>query len=326
LTILTILASYKIAYIIGEKYYFDKIFYKKSFAHGYYQNAKPKSKWWFYRIFNYKHRSDDLITLFGVKPKLNIFENIINVISNYSTDKNYFKVALIGDSMFFGTGIKNNETLSHYLEIELNNFRESKVYNFSYFGDDLLDNYSKYLLSKKYYKPDIYIFALVANDLTFNSLNRYPNKKDLYNQLTTQCKQIDTFWSPIPYPDDWEEQTLLLNYPSFQNNYKNICVLEELSKNINYENVIFVDYECQYNLFEDCIKEYDLAHQQNCEIMSTYNYTYFPKSVTRVNTCNTRYYTVSKTEGHPSKEMNQLLAKEILNKILINNIGKFYGQ
>lgn len=297
--------SYKFLYNFTEKYFFDKVFYKKSFAHGYYgYKAQSIQEWSFiYKGFNYDNRLDDYFTLFGYEIKKNIINKFVNIFSNKKDNSNYYKVVLIGDSLFFGTGLRKTQTLSFFLEKELNKYLKTKVYNLSFEGDDLIDNYLKYLLAEQKIKPNLYIISLVDNDLAFDNLNRYPGKEKLFQDINKQCNSKNTFLlDEHPIPDDLNNYIIDVINESFNEKYNNVCLLDQISKRFESTNIILVTYGCP-----------NVSEKEN--VLYKYK-SYFSNSINSVDICNLSRNSVSKMEGHPSKETNQMLAKIIREKII----------
>lgn len=111
---------------------------------------------------------------FREKPKIGKHMNISpdgfrqnGTPKNLPPAKDAFTIFLFGGSTAFGYGVSDNETIPHFLEVELNKTHNVSVYNFargSYFSTQerilfelLLENY----------KPDMVIFVDGLNDFSF---------------------------------------------------------------------------------------------------------------------------------------------------------------
>lgn len=226
-------------YFLSEKYFFDKFFYQKSLFHGYYQFWPNEVSDWqlVAEKFNQDQRNTDLLNLIYAE------ESDQEALAYFTKERNEstFKIAIIGDSMFFGTGVRKNQTISYYLEKQFkNNDKKIRVYNYSFAGDDLLDNYLKYQFVKKHLQPDLIILGLVNNDLIFDNFTRYPGKKELYEKLKEFCQDLEMIeWTIEDRKKDNFDVNDLVFSPSFEDDSQNFCFLNQLSKNFTKENMMF---------------------------------------------------------------------------------------
>lgn len=310
LFIISLLFSFVFFYFIGEKYFFDKLFYKKDIFHGYCKFPPMNNSTWkkfsnkFNLIFVCDDRTDDLIDLVN---------NSLNK-TNEKTElynKKLFKIVLIGDSMFFGTGVKSNQTISFYLNKKLPNV---KIYNLSLHGDDILDNYIKYEMAKKYIDPDFFILSLVDNDLILSENNRYPQKADIFNEMTQNCT-TETLLNPEEaLPNSWGEQLRYFYAKSFNKKYKNECLLDNISKNITKNKLMTITYGCTESCsFEESKMEADVCLSR--DLYQSYS-SYFSDSEKSLNLCRANWFkSISKNEWHPSSKTNEIIAKKIALEI-----------
>src|SRR3989344_6833304 len=120
IVLLSFFSSFKLLSNFSEKYFFDKFYYYKSASHGY---VNP--------IWNplingsnpsiVEERIKDLRALIEITRK-------DSEANNQLSPSNYFRIAIIGDSMVYGLGIRNNERFSYLLEQKLNKIKPTKAY------------------------------------------------------------------------------------------------------------------------------------------------------------------------------------------------------
>lgn len=309
-----LILSITVLYFLAEKYFFDRLFYQKSVRHGYYNFWPTQVHDWDYLAekFNFDHRHDELLKLVRVAQNDQAAKDYFKQENSNDT----FKVALIGDSMFFGTGLRKKQAIGEILERKLNKeFIDSKVYNYSFSGDDALDNYVKYKLINEWLKPDLIVFQLMNNDLIFGQFTNYPFKEISYQLLSKNCQDKLLFPDSDRTINFNEDFSVLLNDyydPSFNKETQNFCLLAEIIKEIDLKKTILLSYGCP-RFFEDCSSG-DHDYCLNEDIYARY-LTLFPEDVKVVNTCGEAYLRVSKKEGHPSQATNELMAEKIFKVI-----------
>jgi hypothetical protein len=301
--------TYKGFYLITERYFFDRLFYKKSISHGYYNFWPDSSDDWFKSSNDFisNARNDDLKHLVNVmiddREALDYFAK--------EKEKDVFKIVLIGDSMFFGLGLRENQTLAAFLQKELG--KEVKVYNFSYAGDGVLDNYAKYKFIKEYLNPDVFVLELLSNDLVLNDFDRYPQKSSIYEGLGLELGEEEFINQKkladdgIDY-DDYESVLAAYYAPSFYEDSNNFALLKKIGSAIDHESLILLSYGCRDDV-TDC-QDQDTAY-----CLEQFNYrqytAVFGDETIFLDFCNVGYKGISETEGHPDAETNERLAKAL---------------
>jgi lysophospholipase L1-like esterase len=287
------------------------LLYKKSITHGYYEFWPTELSHWnnVRTNFNLNHRNDDLLNLIdamiGDEEAIKFF--------NQEKEKKIFKIALIGDSMMFGSGVKKNQTLSSYLQKQLG--RRVKVYNFSFSGDDILDNYIKYVYVEKYLEPNVIVLGLVSNDLIFSNLSSYPLKESEYKKLSYESSEkiMISINDPKAYVDyEFEDLVRNLYLPSFKPDTQNFYFLTQIATKIDLDKTILLSYACPIKLVE-CLDKNDYG----CLDRSIY-YDYlsvFNEEKTVLDFCEMDYMRISEKEGHPNAKTNKNLAKALANLI-----------
>jgi len=311
--------AYKVAFYIGETYFFDKLFYKKSALFGYwvdYGNAVQGNK-----FFLIDERIKDLHQLIALNDSKN---KVLGTTTN-APNKEY-KVAIIGDSIAYGMGVKQQEAFPILLEKELNKVRPTKVYLLAQAGDDLVDNYTKFEMAEKVLDVDLYVFTLVDNDLVFNPPNWIPHNQEALAELEVGCTQPDFLQ---PYTTMWPNDPVkLLNelyYPSFSPQYTPYCILQHVAKKLPANKTLLLsvfpyiepqdlsasssDYDKKYSYVMDTYSSAFRA--QGDRILSVNDYPDF------------KYIPVSEHEGHPSATTHQMYANILFQEITTNPQWRF---
>lgn len=314
---ITSIVAYKLAYFIGEKYFFDKLFYRKSTQHGYIKAGDWKNiASSLTREEPLQHRLFDLHDLMYEEEK----------ILGKSTYGEKFNIAIIGDSMTYGLGVKESETFASILEKKLNKIKPTKVYNYSFPGDDIINNFTKYKKAKETKQIDLFIFSIVDNDLIFNDIDRYPQNKEAYSEILSLCEKEPVFfeYSNIASREKWVEK---IYYPSFSEEHSNLCFLEKIISRLNKSNTLFFSFS--YNPDQQDIEEAkpDSVILKSLLIFSKYNKIIaidndgFILDPTKKKLL--KYTEISKIEQHPSKETHKNYAEIIFDEIYNNPRWKF---
>ena len=223
LSLIICFLSYKFCFFIAEKYFFDKFFYQKSMDHGYWANPKK------IHFADFGTRAKDLISLASDQP-------------NISHD-NSFKIAVIGDSLVWGQGLKNNDRFVVLLTKKLNQIRPTTVYSLGGCGDNIFDDYMKYKKSIDVFgKMDLYIFGLYNNDLLLNEDDRYSTNKFVANKLDIGCSgkkiTIPSNNSPITFS---AETYADMEISSLATESANFCFYQHLVPLLPKNNGLFID-------------------------------------------------------------------------------------
>lgn len=314
---LTTLTAGLTAYKIGEKYFFDKLFYKRSPLHGYLSNAWMFSKNYLTADPISKSRMKNLYQLLAFHDSTDQSK-----ILGANTD-NIYKIAIIGDSYAYGTGVKTNQRFPDILENMLNKIRPTKVYNLSQMDDDLLDHYAKFKLAQSWQNFDLYVFTMVQNDfqIFLDRLNRYPNKSQLYQELKEFCPQ--PHYNPLPYsPEiDYETDVWINDVMSSLEGFDNICLLKQFVKEASTFPIIFYDLE-DYLSLEQINTDAPNLVKYIALVMDKYNNTvkenngYLLKAFDSKS--NNHFSPVSQIESHPSAKTHQWYAAKLFQEITAN--------
>lgn len=301
--ILSAYLSYKLSYLIGEKYFFDKLFYKKSVAHGYIdcKNGCDFEK--------FGKRAEDIQKIYGrsLEPS--------SLVLGESIDDTY-TIALIGDSVTWGTGVKENETVPAVLEKKLSRLKKTKVLQLGFPADDFLENYIKYKLIQQTHSIDLYVFIIIENDLLFNREEKYD--KDLQRQKLSECTGSNDL---ITY--NYNEETPGYNYSELVsksfNNPQNLCVLEKVTPLYPKNSIFLVPNWWSggtFNLYSEHLKKegYKVLFTEKARDYPKY-YEYWQGQ--------RNYFRVSEAESHPSKTAHEMYADILFEEIINNSVWGF---
>lgn len=312
--IASIFLTFCLVYFFTEKYFFDKIFYKKSSIHGYFLHKGElndpvlmNNSGFNFADLNvfFKNRLADLLLILDENQKLNGQDQV-------------FKIAVIGDSIAYGLGVKNKDRFTHILEKKLRKNSQVKVYNFSMFGDDLLDNYIKYKLIKEKLDIDLFIITLVDNDLIFIENDKYPKKNKILSSWREECSlPLHQPSHDIPDSMHWNDYFIKEIYPAAdQTKHANFCIAKKIAESFENESILTLNFSVYEN---DYSKKFMI---QFLEIFSQRDIRHLDlgKSIKAIDP-SVLEKTVSKMETHPSKKLHQFYADLIFNHIVENIEG-----
>ncbi len=314
----------QLCFTIAEKYFFDKVFYKKSALHGYGSDEWNNPFDTQNKVLR-KRKSDVEFLLQGVAGNEAFYYGSCGV--SAQRDDQEFVVAVIGDSMVYGAGVRKEQAFPAVLEKKLRKtIPHVKVYNFSISGDTIIDNYAKYLLAKRKVNPDIYILGIFINDLYIDQVGKYYNSH-LKKELDSSClyKEFSnakyTDWTNVPF------DTLLLEvfFPSFFDATCNYHYLVSALNTMSFdkEKVLFMAFapiEDQHFSEQEILQMswVDSAqelHDKNVFIMGKYVDTIRSHGFSVIAPA-TYLPSVSLIEGHPSTAAHEYYATMLEKRII----------
>jgi hypothetical protein len=250
-------------------------------------------------------------------------------------DKNEYRVLLLGDSMFFGVGVNNQDTIASQLETFHNRLKKNnnlKVYNFSVEG---YNNVQEYIVAKTFIPQlnvdHIVLGLYIANDIVPNAVSFIDNHGDfaISNEQVVRIKKELAKRSSIP-----ERSTiyrlLSVKYIASRIRYQMTkipwiikptydCLLsfKELCKsnNIKFSVIlIYPDYGINGNFVEKWRGSRGLGNtlnrfckQNSIEVLDTLQFMSGEEA-------EKMYYW--KTDHHLNNAGNKLLAEVIYNKLI----------
>lgn len=300
--------TYRLCYFLAEKYFFDKIFYQKSIAHGYGLFYNPKLT-----IKDFGPRAQDLVDLYQHQPS----------VLGAADFKNYYHVIVVGDSFTWGQGIRNEQRFVNLLSQKLNQVRPTEVKTFALPGWNILDYVNIYNQIKQQYYPDLIIFALVDND---NLINH----SDTDSYFVQECLKINPFKSPnyaydITNLDPVAAGQMIqkLTAESWSNSVNN-CILNIGLQQLPTKNSIYFltqDYDGTWA----SIKAYKtVLNDTHKYVISSNLGENFPqyKPYFSPNQVNSNFV-ISSREGHPNALANQMYADILFKEITSNSQWHF---
>lgn len=298
----SILVSVYVCIFISVHYFFDTFYYYKSKAFGYHIPNTHKS------LQSFGRRAEDMILLFDKIQNtgpLSLWCPSPN--TQLRTDDGVLRIAVIGDSYIWGTGLTNAQIASVKLEKMLQQKMKAKVYIFGNSGDTILDNYIKYRYLQQYYPEiDLFIFGMVENDLHFRKYNAY--NQEFFDSFIKLCfgpiyylQTINSFAKEV-VPYDTEVKN------SFSSTYANTCVLD-LVASLLPKDALFLNHNDHYanNPFREELARYvSSLEAHGLQVISMKG---------KLTKEAMRYPLVSKKELHPSASMNTAYARVLYEEI-----------
>lgn len=292
---------------IGEKYFFDKLIYRKSETFGYHPGsfnllATKNSK-------TLEDRLKDLRFLYTDEDKNN------NVLGSQYDSR--FKIAIIGDSFVYGLGVKIDQRFANLLENKLNKIKPTKVYIIAQDGDDMLENYEKFLLARERYKPNLYIIGVLYNDFILTSGYKYSNGEILHKKLQQTCPGKEFYY-------DWPERELTVSeliaeafYPSTLPEYANMCYFNEIVRDMTTENVLFYSYHKEAEKYRESQRSED---QMIAFIIQKYTDIIRQNKGRIIFFDESGFTPVSVRETHPSTDTHEAYAQQLFEEIKNSNV------
>jgi hypothetical protein len=304
-----LLLSCALMLLVSEKYFFDKILYQKSCSHGY----MP---------------SNNIFCRFLHLPRRIDYYRLLNAkLSQSPIPKHKYRVVLIGDSFFYGYGSRYSQTIAPVLKQKLQKHQPTEVWNLSYPGDNLIENYTKYLSAKQFLQPDLIIIGMVDNDLIIHEDGglTYPefSQAAVFADLTSHCQMPLATVSQKSFAAEWSEVVDTVFLPASSPQYGNVCLLGEIGRRLGSDQrILWMNLTLQPGS-NQCFAEENLSGQD--ENYRTISYDY------QANIQNQGGYvidvldqgksvseTVSPTEGHPSTKTHRWYADLIEKELLTN--------
>jgi len=257
-------------------------------------------------------------------------DNMRDINYNIEKEEGTIRVAAIGDSFTFGSGVKDvNKTYSAVLEKLLNEKYPSKnieVLNFGIPGYDSIDELKVIRDKAMKYNPDIIIIGYVANDL----INVDPNltsqkwsnyeipyigfilRNKLYSYYFIESR-VNRFLENIGVKENW---VYLLNesYSSELNREYNLDIYKQIG-NITKENnisVLVVSFPLITN-FENYPLNIIDDFAENISIQNNFSYL---KILPYYSEYEPNELVVNKYDSHPNELGHEIVAKALLDKFI----------
>lgn len=301
IAIITSFITYRLSYLIAEEYFFDKVFYKKSLAHGYKACGGRCS---LEDLEKLGKRSQEIISL--------RYSGVNNPTVLGATTEQAFTIAVIGDSYVWGQGVRDENTFSYLLEKKLNKIKKTRVLQFGYPGDSLLDNFDKYKLIEKLYNPDLFIFVFVENDLMFNAEQRYSNP--LHYEITQKCQDKKQPITYHPKKEQTPDEYMSLLEETFSNP-QNICILNEVARLSPKEGAVYFSPRPELDYMKMYMEAFESQGLKVVRLEEGLNLESYKKYWSNPR----KYFVVSEKELHPSKIAHKMISDILFKEITSNN-------
>jgi hypothetical protein len=217
---------------LQEPFFFDTFFYRKSLAHGYFEplsgNKTP-------RLEAFGERARDLIQFHS---RVNAWRaNPASFTATRAEADGNYTIALIGDSVVWGVGVRNQNRLARLLENALDEVAPTRVLSLGFPGDGIVENYGKYVWLEKTGPPvDLAIFVLVHNDLMIQRERAGQYDAELFQRIVGACDDKPMYSDTDPAVPFIEH----LRRSFDASTYGNRCVLEVVAALLPRERSIFL--------------------------------------------------------------------------------------
>lgn len=299
-----------VVFVLIETFFFDRLLYKKSPIHGYDKDASEALKQ--KNNFFIENRIRDLRAVINPEEKSG---------KVLGTQTGVYTIALIGDSLAYGTGVKGGEVFGRVLETKLNKIRPTKVYILALPGDSIVENYAKFLLAREVIGTNLFVFSMVDNDLIYDHLNKYPNEEAVYDFLKESCPREEFIyhWKD----EDLESQLKNGLAPSHSNQFANRCWVETVVKKImSFQNTRFFFFS-NFSLTDlnlQSTNSLNFSGKLRRELEIDYVRLIEDNGGTVVHRLDVpvKKWGASKLEGHASRELHSLFAETLYQEIAAN--------
>lgn len=285
-------------YWVAEHYFFDKFFYQKSEAHGYWVVEDST----YNRLKGFGKRAEDMLAL-----EQYIYEQKDPKVLGAQAS-NEFTVALFGDSYVWGVGVRENQRFAHLLEDELNKYRPTKVLVFAIEGDNIVDQWRKYqALLHTGTKVDLFVFGVVHNDAFLKKNSWYgPEGQEKIDECDGEI-----VWD---VSEDWSQIDVFAEYPkrvkrSLEPGTKNLCVVQKLLPDFPKTGALYVDLDSLLTSNPDTLAMANIYRQAGFPMLT------LEMPATDLSPEQEKMF-VSKKERHPSVLAHQVYAREIVKTLM----------
>ncbi len=219
---LAIAASFLAVYcasLAAERWFFDKFYYRKSVAHGYFPDFRQPPP-----LQAFGERTRYLRQLYGEAPAL----------PTSKEDEETYTIVVLGDSLCWGQGLRQERRWVALLQPRLDAMRPTRLIPLCEPGDQLLDHMTKYRTSLALWQADLYLFCVVGDDLLIKRprLALDPELRRAFQP----CRRLPM---AALTPEDEEEAEALV-FGSGPSRHR--CLLECALELLPRQGALYVDY------------------------------------------------------------------------------------
>jgi hypothetical protein len=310
-----------VAFWLAEFIFYDRIFFQKSALHGYHywfthQDELEGHNYLERLLLNHRLMDINNLLVEVENPVLNNSCRSLTPIQGRTyTHQKPLTIAIIGDSVAYGSGIRQSQRFGQILEQKINKIVPTKVYNLAEVGNGIADYYALYRLARDYLHPDLVVVTIIENDLEVLP-SRYPNSAATFQQLTAGC--IGDPQAVVLSPTTGWAETLSQHAKLFTSTQSNYCLLKQSADFFSNDPQLFFYSLYDFEMKNTCeVDEYSEACLHRF-IMSTYKKTLqqYGNTVEGHVIEQNKIVTVSKLEGHPGAVTHMQYADELSSIIL----------
>lgn len=291
---------------LAEHVFFDKFFFQKSLAHGYWVTEESSYE----HLAAYGNRGTDILGLLH-----SIHDENATVLG--AADSDEFTIALYGDSYTWGAGVREHQRYAAQLEQELDRSRPTKVLVFAMEGDNVVDQYLKYqAVQRSGQHIDVHIFGIVHNDALLK-------KNYVYGELPGEVSSCsgETVWD---ISEDWQDIDAEKEYPiriqrSFSPDTLNACIVDRLLQTLPKEKSLYVGLD---SLLSEHLNDKLMLTEYKKRGFTVLEFSPLSKEHPEVQ----EKLFVSQKERHPSALAHRLYAEQIAKVLREDNRFGFRQQ
>lgn len=281
-------------FFVGEQYFFDKLFYRKSTLHGYYDNRRPwKNPLYQFISFTIGPINDDLYRDKPFIPK----------------QADEYLIIISGDSNVWGTGVRVSQRFTNILEKKLNAYRKTRVISLGKGNTGFafhLAELEKYVSSLK---PDLVIQTFYENDLVLNQHEASKLEKYFWHN-----KDTIIFYNEKDIQANYSQKVLhsydskTINYEIFQ------YFLPKLNKDDLYFLLHYFPLTEHEILIENALQSQGLRVVDNQDLLKSKYEELMATNNEKLNPT----LEISAMEGHPNPIAHQMFAETLYREIITN--------
>jgi len=287
------------AQFVAERYFFDKFYYRKSVAHGYEPRPNaplPRSE--------FGRRAQHVVQLNAADRPAGQAKLAPRPGSSPYT------IVVLGDSFCWGSGLRDEQRWVHLLEERLNKVRPTRIIPLCEPGNGLLDHLMKYRASRRLWSADLYLFALVTDDLLYYYQKTYKDRAVM--AALAACAHLPAVrWTG--------NSTLAMLAQAYTEGSANRCVMEQVITRLPAQRAIYVDYGWPWNTYaplDEVLMQ--RLRQQGREVMTLIKDPEEEAEDAQGGLDQDgapAFYYVSERERHPSRRLNAAFAEALYQRI-----------
>ncbi len=287
-----------LAALATQRWFFDRLYYQKSVAHGYWEgvlgggnpDAVGGRARYLPALYRALGRLPPSWQQYAERPPEPIPEGS-------------FVAVVLGDSLCWGQGVRDHQRWVHRLEQRLDRVRPTVLIPLCEPGDQLIDHWNKHGASQAVWQPDLYIFALVSDDVLLSG--REVTLSPPAREIVEGCAQHPSSDGGGPM------QQVSMDF-AYSPGSAQRCVADAVLARLPQERSLYFIYGPPFHMGVDVAGE--LARpleQRGIEVLEL-----VPDQGEGPDGPYSRRYYVSKREVHPSAWSHKLFAEALYEHIV----------